>query len=213
MKRFFLFIAVVFTSIGMINAQSTKITKKSGDIISGYYINSTDTTISIRFQVDKGGHFEYDTMLVNISDVYNVRIGNKEIIPEDGKLSYEKSVKNGRSKYLEWKFLEENTNKTQIYPNVVIGQAFKTAGGVSIGVGVPCLALGTIFLVAGTSSSDSSNINTILAKSRLATAGCVILPIGASLTIVGIPLFVNGKRIMNMNFNLTGNGAGVALQF
>ena len=50
-------------------------------------------------------------------------------------------------------------------------------------------------------------------KGKCATAGCVLLPMGAALTIVGIPLNVHGKRIAEMNINYTGNGAGLSFNF
>ena len=51
------------------------------------------------------------------------------------------------------------------------------------------------------------------AKGKMQLAGCILLPVGASLTIVGIPLYAHGKKIINMNFNYTGNGVGLAMEF
>lgn len=50
-------------------------------------------------------------------------------------------------------------------------------------------------------------------KSKLATAGGILFPIGASLTIVGIPLHIHGNKIITMNLNYTGNGIGVGVEF
>ena len=44
-------------------------------------------------------------------------------------------------------------------------------------------------------------------------ASYYLFSIGASLTIVGIPLYVQGKKIMDINITYTGNGAGVAVSF
>ena len=53
----------------------------------------------------------------------------------------------------------------------------------------------------------------MMSGSRLASAGICLAAIGGTLTVVGIPLHIHGKKIMTMNVNYTGNGAGVALQF
>lgn len=50
-----------------------------------------------------------------------------------------------------------------------------------------------------------------LKKGNCTTAGCVLMPFGAALTVVGIPLCVKGKQLMELKVNYTGNGAGLAL--
>lgn len=94
-------------------------------------------------------------------------------------------------------------------PNESIGKAFKTCGGVALGIGVPALAAGTILTAVG-HASTSTPLDVML---RCQKAGYYLMPIGASLTIIGIPLCVQGKRIAELNFNYTGDGAGLALVF
>ena len=48
-------------------------------------------------------------------------------------------------------------------------------------------------------------------KQNCTIAGCVLMPFGAALTVVGIPLTVKGKQLMELKVNYTGNGAGLAL--
>jgi hypothetical protein len=98
-------------------------------------------------------------------------------------------------------------------PNEVIGKAFKTCGGVAIGIGVPALAAGTILTIAGHVMPTGLNASKIATKARCCEAGCYLMPIGASLTIIGIPLMVQGKRVAELNFNYTGNGTGVSVEF
>jgi hypothetical protein len=50
-------------------------------------------------------------------------------------------------------------------------------------------------------------------KNKCAAAGYVLMPFGAAWTVVGIPLYVKGKYIAELNFNYTGNGAGIAMNF
>jgi len=51
----------------------------------------------------------------------------------------------------------------------------------------------------------------LVTKSQLLESSYYLLPIGASLTIVGIPIYVEGKKIMDLNFGYTGNGLGVTM--
>ena len=116
------------------------------------------------------------------------------------------------------------------HPNYVIGEALKNTGTISIAAGIPCLLAGTILLAVGSHVpevdfgngylSDKENLDKLEAasknaeaKGKMQLAGCILLPVGASLTIVGIPLYAHGKKIMNMNFNYTGNGVGLAMEF
>jgi hypothetical protein len=101
-------------------------------------------------------------------------------------------------------------------PNYVIGEALKNTGSISMAVGIPCLATGTILIALGYSDvriGRGGVAEQLVLKSRLAIAGDILFPIGASLTIIGIPLHVHGKRMLELNFNYTGNGVGVAMEF
>ena len=125
-------------------------------------------------------------------------------------------------------------------PNVEIGKALKNTGIISMSVGVPCVAAGVATLLyaefmpnptAGYTTSqaqasqhsDVQNMSTseyiakledYNGKKRAASnAGYILTGAGASLTIIGVPLFCYGKRIMTLNVNYTGNGAGLALNF
>lgn len=93
-------------------------------------------------------------------------------------------------------------------PNDVIANAFRSTGGVALGIGVPCLVTGAICL--GVSYADGVPSNK---KMRLGAAGSILLPVGCSLTIIGIPLTIHGKRIMDMNVKTSGTSAGLALVF
>ena len=116
------------------------------------------------------------------------------------------------------------------HPNYVIGEALKNTGTISIAAGIPCLLAGTILLAVGSHVpevdfgngylSDKEKLDKLEAaskdaeaKGKMQLAGCILFPIGASLTIIGIPLYVHGKRIMDLNFNYTGNGVGVSMEF
>ena len=91
--------------------------------------------------------------------------------------------------------------------NEALAKAFKSTGGVCMGVGIPTLITGAVLVGIGNSGDPTTQ------KEKCATAGYVLMPMGAALTIVGVPLHVHGKRIAELNFNYTGNGAGMALNF
>ena len=96
-------------------------------------------------------------------------------------------------------------------PNQIFGEALKTTGAVCLGIGVPCLAAGLATCIAGNVGlSTSSNP---IACVQAGEASYYLLGTGAALTIVGIPLYVKGKKIMELNVNFTGNGAGLAMNF
>jgi len=95
-------------------------------------------------------------------------------------------------------------------PNAVIAHALKTTGAAAIGLGIPSLFVGTILVAVG--NAPSAKINSIT-RMNCATAGYVLMPFGAALTVVGIPLHVHGKRLAELKFNYTGNGAGIAMNF
>lgn len=101
--------------------------------------------------------------------------------------------------------------------NAVIGKAFKTTGIVSLSIGVPCLAAGIACCTAGHVRPVETNrygipfVSDLTISTRCLEASYYLFGIGASLTIVGIPLYVQGKKIMEMNITYMGNGVGIAL--
>jgi len=125
-------------------------------------------------------------------------------------------------------------------PNMEIGKTMKTAGVISMSIGIPCVFAGVASLLYAeclpnpTSGYTTSNtlalqradLQYMSAKEYIAkmeafngkvraanNAGCILTSAGAALTIVGIPLYHFGERIMTLNVNYTGNGAGLALNF
>lgn len=101
--------------------------------------------------------------------------------------------------------------------NAIIGKAFKTTGIVSLSIGVPCLAAGIACCTAGHVRPVETNrygipfVSDLTISTRCLEASYYLFGIGASLTIVGIPLYVQGKKIMEMDITYTGNGVGIAL--
>jgi len=95
-------------------------------------------------------------------------------------------------------------------PNEVIGKALISTGGVALGIGLPCLVAGVATCIAGNVNINASNM---VQKANCAEASYYLFGIGASLTIISIPLLVHGKRIADMKFNYSGNGAGVSVDF
>lgn len=95
-------------------------------------------------------------------------------------------------------------------PNEVIGRAFLSTGGVALGIGLPCFVAGIATCVAGNVNVTTSNIEQ---KANCVEASYYLFGVGASLTIVSIPLIVHGKRITEMKINYTGNSVGATMNF
>lgn len=135
--------------------------------------------------------------------------------------------------------VEAQPSERAANPNEVVGKSLLKTGAVSIGIGVPCLAVGigclayanmmadptkgyTTSQAVANQYADRTYITTeeyvakltdyYHTKSIFNTAGYILTPMGASLTIVGIPLYVQGKKL-KLDVNYTGNGAGVRVTF
>ena len=228
MKRILLILALAVSAIATFAQDPVKVTTSDGKVISGYFVIGTDTTYTIKctdhYITNKYGT---DTITFRMADIREVYMYNKTFVPYEGKLVAKKSV---TSKLGSEVAIVSNGNQSSIYtskpgdPNYMIGKALKSTGGVAIGFGIPCTVAGAILLAVGsTEPSINPNANSLseileivnkgASKEKMQAAGSILLPIGASLTIVGIPLYAHGKKIMTMNFNYTGNGVGVAMQF
>lgn len=103
-------------------------------------------------------------------------------------------------------------------PNYAVGQAMRSVAKGSLIIGVPSLIVGTILVGYGQGSANAvakgkykATTKELQTYGNCATAGYVLMPFGGALTIVGIPLSIEGKELMRLNINYTGNGAGLAL--
>ena len=225
MKRIVLILALTVSAIATFALDPVKVTTSDGKVISGYFVIGTDTTYTIKctdsYIVNKYGA---DTITFRMTDIRQVYMYNQTFVPYEGQLVAKKSI---TTKHGTEVAVVSNGQQSTVYtskpgdPNYMIGKALKSTGGVAIGIGVPCAVAGAILLAAGKSAEKSLynpdnvslNLKDIKSSSDLQLAGCILLPLGASLTIVGIPLYAHGKKIMTMNFNYTGNGVGLAMEF
>ena len=223
MKRIVLILALTVSAIATFALDPVKVTTSDGRLISGYFIDGNDSTYTIkctdRYVINKYGA---DTITFRMTDIRQVYMYNQTFVPYEGQLVAKKSI---TTKHGTEVAVVSNGQQSTVYtskpgdPNYMIGKALKSTGGVAIGIGVPCAVAGAILLAAGKSMQNSIDYTKpedgkrSIKSSDLQLAGCILLPLGASLTIVGIPLYAHGKKIMTMNFNYTGNGVGVAMQF
>lgn len=223
MKKILFIIALVMSAVTMM-AEDVRVTTKDGLVIAGEFINGTDSTYTIKCSNDIRAYiierYGTDTITFQLKNISEVAMYGKVLVPHNGKLTTIGS-KTERAKL-------PLTKPQPSDPNKVIGKALKTTGAVALGIGVPCLFTGTILMAVGLSglkgelkenisTKKLDKVQTINAEmdinSKLATAGYILFPIGASLTIVGIPLHIHGNKIITMNLNYTGNGIGVGVEF
>ena len=212
MKRILLILALAVSAIATFAQDPVKVTTSDGKVISGYFVIGTDTTYTIKctdhYITNKYGT---DTITFRMADIREVYMYNKTFVPYEGKLVAKKSV---TSKLGTEVAVVSNGQQSTIYtskpgdPNYMIGKALKSTGSVALALGVPCLVTGSILMAVGYEADLD-----MTTKNQVVTASCILFPIGASLTIVGIPLYAHGKKIMTMNFNYTGNGVGLAMEF
>lgn len=200
-KYYLLLICAFFIAIGM-SAQTAELKMANGQTLKGTLIDATDTTVI--FLVAGEG----------ISQTFTIPAGRivSGKLPHDGKLL----VKDG-------KIIIQNKEEIKAAkrqnmadnPNFAIGQALKVSGAAAIGIGVPCLVAGLATCIAGNVMyvSRYGMASDLTTKSQLLETSYYLFPIGASLTLVGIPLYVEGKKIMDLNINYNGNGLGLAMKF
>lgn len=125
-------------------------------------------------------------------------------------------------------------------PNAVLAKTFTTTGIIDMAVGVPCIVAGISCLMYANLMEDPTKgyttskavasqysnrkyispedyvdklANYYDKKNAANTAGYILTPMGGALTIIGVPLYLYGKKMMQVNINYTGNGAGVSATF
>lgn len=212
MKKFlFILMAFVATTFSALAATVT-VTFNNGQNMEGQLVNLTDTTLVLRAYYAATGDKEITILPERVKYFHISGIGRYNV--EEGKFvpdakAQAKLEKTRGEREAHAKLVSERAAN----PNLVIGNALKKTGGVCMGIGIPSAIVGAILVGVGNSGTDSKDVSKLKTKANCAAAGYVLLPMGAALTIVGIPLNVHGKRIAEMNINYTGNGAGVSVNF
>ena len=210
MKKILLVLVAIFALSTSAFAATVTASLTSGQAIDGKLISYDDTTLVLIPAYYNSGQV---LKLIPQRVKYLTISGIGRFISEDGKF-----VPTQKAQAKLEQYNEKKRTLAASDPNQVIAKAFKSTGGVCMGIGIPSLLVGTILVAYGTTGTVDlpktvEDAQKNATKGKCATAGCVLLPMGAALTIVGIPLNVHGKRIAEMNINYTGNGAGLSFNF
>ena len=193
MKKSSLFFALVIAVFAvtpvMAQVPRAKVVTLDGKKFIGDYVTKTDSTVVLR---------DWDKMItIPNNTIDKMLLQGETFVMRDGQL-----VK-----------FEKPKTQNGVAPGdplYSIGKALQSTGGVAMSLGIPCLVAGAVCLGVGYSDGFPASE---IGKAKATLAGTILLPVGASLTIVGIPLTIHGKRIMEMNITTTGNTAGLALVF
>lgn len=205
MKKLLFCLLIAFVVVIPSMANQVVVTLLDGRTIEGELISRNDSVVVIKKSATSN---ELQIKPIGVS--YIKIKGEGRFIPIDGKFypedygkAYRKRLQ--REKLAEEKFqMRSALNNT---PNKLFGEALKTTGTICLGFGIPCLAAGFATCIAGHVDP------TTVAQTNCAVASYYLLSVGASMTIVGFPLYIKGKKMMELNVNLVENGAGVALSF
>ena len=239
MKKIFLLL--LMTIVVMVNAyaNSVQVTLKSGSTLYGEFVNMSDSVLQI--QSDGTGKVvnikASIAKKVSISKIGKYIVDNDRFVPSDSKLPSPSDIVND-SRFVPAKINSHKesivTNRKEIgdknqhpianKPNYLLAKAIKTSGSVALGIGVPCLAAGLLTCIAGNvgpqnlvSNYAGYTAQTLVDKeetyAKCIEASYYLFGAGAAMTIVGIPLYVSGKKIMELDINYTGNGAGFTMKF
>ena len=198
MKKYLLLLSTLLMSVFSLSAQNCTLTMTSGQTLQGTLIDASDSTVT--FLIEGAAQ----ALTIPASRIKSGRLPHKgKIYVQEGKVL----IQTGDDiKAAERHEIVGN-------PNYALGKAMKVSGVTSLCVGVPCLSAGLATCIAGHVSYVSKYGTGLTTKSQLLEASYYLLPIGASLTIVGIPLYVEGKKIMDLNVSYTGNGVGLTMNF
>ena len=196
--------------------QTAEVTTIDGSQIKGLYLMWTDTTIVVKVVDNLDAYkqkYGSDVINLNASQVMLLKIdGEKYQLYEGCFLTTDDIKMKQRQKQEELKRQIEEANKNNVH--YAIGKALKNTGTVSLSIGVPCFVAGIACVSAQhIMQKDEKGRLSLEQIGNVAEAGYYLLPIGASLTIVGIPLYIHGKNIMQMEIKYTGTGAGIAQNF
>ncbi len=216
MKKLLLVLVAIFALSISASAEYVVVSLNSGRSIEGNVVSRTDTTLVVE-PVYAASHSTITFRPEGVRSFTISHVGRFNVV--DGKFVPDAKTQARIEKLrIEQEAHAQIVSERAANPNLVIGNALKKTGGVCMGIGIPSAIVGAILVGVGNSGVDTSGKAEEVAartktKASCAAAGYVLLPMGAALTIVGIPLNVHGKRIAEMNINYTGNGAGLSFNF
>ena len=213
MKKLLIILSLVLTPF-MVQAENISVTLVNArNPIEGKILSFSDTLVIIEPKLAHGQSLEISPEKVKY--LYIPSIGR--YYSEDGKFVPDKKTQAKLEKTKITK-IERELGVNNL--NEEIAKAFKYSGGVCVGVGIASIIAGGALVGIGTSTAindsngnDAELIKQVRSKLICVGVGGALIPMGAGLTIAGIPLIVRGKRIAELNFNYTGNGAGVSVEF
>lgn len=197
MKKTILIITCLMISMVGVFAQSAAIKMKSGQTVTGKFIDANDSTIILMVDGEAGSQ----TLALPASRIAQGKLPHhRKLVIKDGKITIltKDDIK------------AEQRKVTAGNPNYALGKALKVSGATAIGIGVPCLAAGLATCIVGRVGVTRYNA---VKKANCVEASYYLLGAGAALTIVGVPLYVGGKKMMDLNVSYTGNGAALSLNF
>jgi len=209
MKTKFSALMLCLVSFATLHAQSIDVQTKSGGTFYGELLSHTDTTLTVK------DNYTFRTSTIPAKLVESAKFSNGDCyVVEDGKFVL-------RTKAEIKAFAQAEEQKRMGNPNYAIGKAMKQSGSFAIGFGVPCLLTGTILCIVGNKGPKTEDYKDVTSIEKalnvgkkytyMTTAGCILAGSGSALTLVGIPLVVKGKKIMQMQLQVSENGAGVAI--
>lgn len=219
MKKILLLITILFAITVNAN-EHIKVITNNGFVCDGKMVKGNSNSIIVKANKHKYGA---DTLTFELKDIRRVILNGEDFVPYDDKLVAEKSLSSISllsSSPIKYGYIDHN---------YATGKALKSAGGVTIALGIPCVATGAGLLIASkqkvirdtedllNNSITTSNIfeyqQELLRSNDMYWAGVAIVSAGSLLTVIGIPLCVKGKKLMNLNCSLSYNNVGVTLQF
>lgn len=169
-----------------------------GKKLNGEIVMYNDTSVTFKLEGS------YQIMTIPVDKLLSGRLEDGSMLMvEDGKIIV-------RTKE-ELRYMKDLANYSQMQsPNYAIGKALKSTGAVSLGIGVPVLAAGIATCIAGNVGVTKYDL---IERAQCAEASYYLLGTGAAMTIIGIPLYVHGKKMIELHFKYSGNSAGVAVNF
>lgn len=220
MKRFFiLFLVAILADTTVIAYDGyASIHTRDNRHYSGRTIEMTDSVLTIR--LDKS----FALKKIQISTISYGIIGNSYLISKDGVLievareTYNNAIQaiaSGKEPIIQKKpeKVAIDWEKYAKDPNYTIGKAIQTSGAVGLSIGVPSLAVGAFLRGLSERETKDNDIHKMEVNGRLKEAGNYLMGVGASLTIISIPLYVGGKHVINMSITTTGTDVGARVEF